>query len=70
MTLTPGLLLTVAAQRVRAACPTLSAHLDLSTPQALRAAKAEITAQGASGDDDGALVVAVIGHFRLADWVR
>ncbi|MFE4516160.1 DUF6182 family protein [Kitasatospora sp. NPDC056783] len=68
MTISPELLLSVAAHRLRAALPELSERLDLSTPRSLRAARAEITARGEAAD--GAVVVAVIGRFSLADWVR
>lgn len=68
MTITPELLLSVAADRLRASLPELAERLDLSTPRSLRAAKAEIAARG--GAADGAVVVAVIGRFSLGDWAR
>ncbi|MFE2104618.1 DUF6182 family protein [Kitasatospora sp. NPDC059463] len=68
MPITPELLLSVAAERLRTALPELAGRLDLSTPQALRAAKAEITAR--DGTADGTVAVAVIGRFSLDGWVR
>ncbi|MFE7168826.1 DUF6182 family protein [Streptomyces sp. NPDC057616] len=69
MTLSPELLLTAAAQRVRAVRPDLSAHLDLSSPRSLQAAKEEIAARDASDRQDEATVVAVIRGVRLTEWV-
>lgn len=63
MTISPEFLLTVAAERLRAARPELVARF--STPRDLQAVKAEI----ASDRADEALVV-VINRLRLADWVR
>ncbi|MFD0200271.1 MULTISPECIES: DUF6182 family protein [Saccharothrix] len=60
MTLTPELLRSVAAARLRDTHPELSAHVDSSTPQALR----ELVPRGET------VVVTVIGRFSLPDWVR
>ncbi|MFI1801255.1 DUF6182 family protein [Streptomyces sp. NPDC020379] len=70
MTLSPELLLTEAARRVRAARPELAARLDLATPQGLRAAQAEIADPDAPGRSDAALAVCVISRFDLPHWVR
>ncbi|WP_369393214.1 DUF6182 family protein [Streptomyces sp. CG1] len=70
MTLSPELLLSVAAERLRAARPELAAHLDLSTPDGLRGAKTALAGGEAADLADGALVVTVVGRFRLPDWVR
>ncbi|MEU6094325.1 DUF6182 family protein [Streptomyces sp. NPDC047079] len=70
MTLSPELLLTVAADRLRTTRPELAAHLDLSTLDALREAKAAIAGDEAAGTADGAVVVAVIGRLSLPLWVR
>lgn len=64
MTISPELLLTVAAQRLRAARPELPAHLELSTTEHLKAVRERIAAE------EGDLVVAVVRDFRLAGWVR
>lgn len=68
MTLTPELLLTVAADRLRATRPELAGHLDLSTPEALCGAREAVTASDADGSD-GAVVVTVISRFSLPQWV-
>ncbi|MEU5422624.1 DUF6182 family protein [Streptomyces sp. NPDC020667] len=70
MTLSPELLLTEAARRVRAARPEISARVDLSTPAGLRAAKAEIAGHDAPGRLDAALAVCVVSRFDLPHWVR
>ncbi|MFE1774779.1 DUF6182 family protein [Streptomyces sp. NPDC059008] len=70
MTLSPELLLGMAAQRLRTARPELSGQLDLSSPQALRAAKARIAALDGPDGSDGALVVCVVSRFDLRSWVR
>ena len=70
MTLGPELLLTLAADRVRAARPELAAGLDLSSPQAIQAVRAQLADAGPAGRTGGALAVSVIGRFHLADWVR
>ncbi|MYZ35650.1 MULTISPECIES: DUF6182 family protein [unclassified Streptomyces] len=70
VTLSPELLLTVAAERLRAARPDLPAHWNLSTPHALLAAKEHVLADAASGRTDRALAVAVVRDFRLTSWIR
>lgn len=78
MTLSSDVLLAAAAQRIRTARPELDGRLDVSSPQALRAA---LTASDAAGspappgpvrpdDAAAALAVCVVGRFSLADWVR
>ncbi|TPQ18602.1 DUF6182 family protein [Streptomyces sporangiiformans] len=69
MTLSPEMLLTVAADRLRTARPEMAARLDVSTPDALRDAKAAIASREVDGPADGA-VVAVIGSFSLPRWVH
>ncbi|MPY58097.1 DUF6182 family protein [Streptomyces spongiae] len=70
MTLSPELLLAVAADRLRAARPELAARLDLSTPEALRDAKAAVAGREADDVADSAVVVAVISGFHLPTWVH
>lgn len=70
MTLSPDLLLTVAAERLRVTRPELAAHLDLSTSEALRKAKATLAGGEADGPHDGAAVVMVVGRFSLPNWVQ
>ncbi|NDK23999.1 hypothetical protein FSY75_05820 [Streptomyces sp. TR1341] len=67
MTLSPDLLLTVAADRLRTLRPELAAHLDLPTPDALREAKDAVMTAGTAGVTQ---VVSVVGDLRLPDWVR
>lgn len=69
MTLTPELLLSTAARRLRDVRPDL-ADLDLSSPECLQAAKKQIADRSAAEHRDEASVVAVINRFRLDDWVR
>ena len=70
MTLTSRRLLTAAADRLRSERPELAAELDLSTPEALLAAKSRVAAGGADTSADGALVVCVVGRPALSVWVR
>ncbi|MYW44061.1 DUF6182 family protein [Streptomyces sp. SID161] len=70
MTLSPELLHSIAADRLRAARPELAAHLDLSTPDGLLGAKAALAGAESADNAGGALVVTVVGRFRLPDWVR
>ncbi|MGP3966759.1 DUF6182 family protein [Streptomyces sp. 6N223] len=69
MTLGPDLLLSVAAERLRAARPDLSACENLTTPRSLLAAKREIQAD-AAGRADEVSAVAVVRDVRLTSWVR
>jgi len=70
MTLSSETLLTVAADRLRALRPELAARLDLSTPAALRDAKAAVTDRATADAHDETLVVTVVGHLSALDWVR
>ncbi|MGW4078684.1 DUF6182 family protein [Streptomyces sp. NEAU-174] len=70
MTLSPDLLLTIAADRLRTTRPELVAHMDLSTPDALRDAKAAIAGSEGAGTADSAVVVAVIRSLSLPRWVH
>lgn len=86
MTLSSDVLLAAAAQRIRTARPELDGRLDVSSPQALRAAlaaagpggpaagSADSPAPPGPADPDGAaaaaLAVCVVGRFSLPDWVR
>lgn len=70
MTLSPALLLAVAADRLRTARPELAARLDLSTPDALRDAKAAVAGREADDPAGSAVAVAVIGGFHLPTWVH
>ncbi|SEP92534.1 hypothetical protein SAMN04487983_1002188 [Streptomyces sp. yr375] len=62
-------LLKSAVDRVRTARPELADRLDLSSPQALRTARAAFHDAGAVRHDD-VLAVVVIGRLDLASWVR
>ncbi|MFG2592609.1 DUF6182 family protein [Streptomyces sp. NPDC048438] len=68
MTLPPGLLLTVAGERLRAARPDLSARLNPVTPHSLLAAKERIQDDAALGRTGGVSAVAVVRDLRLASW--
>ncbi|MEV7520904.1 DUF6182 family protein [Streptomyces sp. NPDC091371] len=70
MTLSPDLLLTVAAERLLVTRPELAGHLDLSTSEALRKAKATLAGGEADGPHNGAAVVMVVGRFSLPHWVQ
>lgn len=86
MTLSADVLLAAAARRIRTARPELDGRLDLSSPQALRAALSEAAPSGPAADPagppdrtgppgpaaqaEGTLAVCVVGRFVLADWVR
>ncbi|MET9496315.1 DUF6182 family protein [Streptomyces sp. NPDC006552] len=69
MTLSSETLLTVAADRLRALRPEIAARLDLSTPAALRDAKAAVNAPVADTQDE-TLVVTVVGDLSPLVWVR
>ncbi|MFJ4623820.1 DUF6182 family protein [Streptomyces sp. NPDC088812] len=70
MTLSPELLLTVAAERLRAARPDLSACATPVTPHSLLAAKQQIEDDAAVGRTGGVSTVVVVRDVRLASWVR
>ncbi|MFH0180593.1 DUF6182 family protein [Streptomyces cacaoi] len=67
--LTSEALLKSAVDRVRTARPELADRLDLSSPQALRAARAGLHGAGPAPHDE-VLAVVVIGRLDLPSWVR
>lgn len=62
-------LLRVAVDRVRTARPELADLLDLSSPQALRSARAGLQGAGPNQDEE-VMAVVVIGRLDLPSWVR